>query len=229
MSVVDPRSFHGHLRFPVRQNLPRRPAGHGRYSRAVVEKLWLRWARRHQLDPELVLRTVHGRQGQESMAMLLPGRPQEENLRENREMLATAAVDADGVVAIAGASALLGALEGLPHALVTSADARLAAARMGAAGLRMPDLRVTAEDVTASKPSPEGFLKAAEKLGVAPAECVVFEDSQAGVEAGVAAGMAVLGVGSHAAEYEPAWAVEDLTQIVVESAPRHDAFQLLLP
>ncbi|MDS2172636.1 MULTISPECIES: HAD-IA family hydrolase [unclassified Nesterenkonia] len=198
-------------------------------SRAVVEKLWLRWARRHQLDPELVLRTVHGRQGQESMAMLLPGRPQEENLRENREMLATEAVDADGVVAIAGASALLGALEGLPHALVTSADARLAAARMGAAGLRMPDLRVTAEDVTASKPSPEGFLKAAEKLGVAPAECVVFEDSQAGVEAGVAAGMAVLGVGSHAAEYEPAWAVEDLTQIVVEPAPRHDAFQLLLP
>lgn len=198
-------------------------------SRAVVEKLWLRWARRHQLDPELVLRTVHGRQGQESMAMLLPGRPQEENLRENREMLATEAVDTDGVVAIAGASALLGALEGLPHALVTSADARLAAARMGAAGLRMPDLRVTAEDVTASKPSPEGFLKAAEKLGVAPAECVVFEDSQAGVEAGVAAGMAVLGVGSHAAEYEPAWAVEDLTQIVVEPAPRHDAFQLLLP
>ncbi|MGQ7788826.1 HAD-IA family hydrolase [Nesterenkonia sp. K-15-9-6] len=198
-------------------------------SRAVVEKLWLRWARRHQLDPELVLRTVHGRQGQESMAMLLPGRPQEENLRENREMLATEAVDTDGVVAIAGASALLGALEGLPHALVTSADARLAAARMGAAGLRMPDLWVTAEDVTASKPSPEGFLKAAEKLGVAPAECVVFEDSQAGVEAGVAAGMAVLGVGSHAAEYEPAWAVEDLTQIVVEPAPRHDAFQLLLP
>lgn len=198
-------------------------------SRAVVEKLWLRWARRHQLDPELVLRTVHGRQGQESMAMLLPGRPQKENLRENREMLATEAVDTDGIVAIAGASALLSALEGLPHALVTSADARLAAARMGAARLRMPDLRVTAEDVTASKPSPEGFLKAAEKLGVAPAECVVFEDSQAGVEAGIAAGMAVLGVGSHAAEYEPTWAVEDLTQIVVEPAPRHDAFQLLLP
>ncbi|GAA3076193.1 MULTISPECIES: HAD-IA family hydrolase [Actinomycetes] len=198
-------------------------------SRAVVEKLWLRWAQRHQLDPELVLQTVHGRQGQESMAILLPDRPEEENLRENREMLATEAVDTEGIVAVAGASALLAAVEGRPHALVTSADARLAAARMDAAGLRMPDLRVTAEDVTASKPSPEGFLKAAEALGAAPADCVVFEDSQAGVEAGLAAGMTVIGVGSHAAEFEPAWAVEDLTEITVQPTPRADAFQLVLP
>jgi beta-phosphoglucomutase len=46
-----------------------------------------------------------------------------------------------------------------------------------------------------SKPSPEVFLKAAELLQVSPAECLVIEDAAAGVEAGVAAGMMVLGVG----------------------------------
>lgn len=182
-------------------------------SRAVVEKLWLRWAQRHQLDPELVLRTVHGRQGQESMAILLPDRPEEENVRENRQMLAVEAEDTEGIVAVAGASALLAGLAVHPHALVTSADARLAAARMAAAGLRMPEHRVTAEDVRASKPSPEGFLKAAEMLGVRPADCVVFEDSRAGVEAGVAAGMTVIGVGPEAGDHGPTRAVEDLTGV----------------
>lgn len=48
---------------------------------------------------------------------------------------------------------------------------------------------VTAADVQKSKPSPECYLLAAERLGVEPKECVVFEDSMAGVEAAKAAGM----------------------------------------
>lgn len=47
-----------------------------------------------------------------------------------------------------------------------------------------------------SKPDPEIFLLAASKLGVVPAECVVFEDAEAGVEAALAAGMKCVGVGS---------------------------------
>ncbi|GAB3193750.1 HAD-IA family hydrolase [Nesterenkonia suensis] len=184
-------------------------------SRAVVEKLWLRWADQHGLDHDLVLRTVHGRQGHESMAILLPHRDPETNARENRRMLATESDDTAGIVAIAGAAQLLEDLEGVPHALVTSADARLAASRMQAAGLRIPEHRITAEDVSASKPSPEGFLRGAELLGAAPEECVVFEDSEAGVEAGLAAGMTVIGVGAHAREYEPTHAVADLTGLQV--------------
>jgi len=46
-----------------------------------------------------------------------------------------------------------------------------------------------AEDYSAGKPDPAGFLLAADKLGVAPADCVVFEDSAAGVQAAKAAGM----------------------------------------
>jgi beta-phosphoglucomutase len=48
---------------------------------------------------------------------------------------------------------------------------------------------VSADDVTLSKPHPETFLKAAQQLGVAPADCLVFEDVPKGVEAATRAGM----------------------------------------
>ena len=92
---------------------------------------------------------------------------------------------------------------GLPHALVTSADVALSTARMAAAGLRAARVRVTAESVGASKPDPEGFLKGAAELGVDPADCVVFEDSGAGIAAGRAAGMRVVGIGPRAGFHQP--------------------------
>ena len=50
--------------------------------------------------------------------------------------------------------------------------------------------------ITHTKPHPEIFLMAADKLGIEPENCVVFEDAEAGVEAAVAAGMNCVGVGS---------------------------------
>lgn len=51
-------------------------------------------------------------------------------------------------------------------------------------------------DITRSKPDPEVFLLAAERLGISPSACLVVEDADAGVESAFAAGMSVLGVGS---------------------------------
>jgi beta-phosphoglucomutase len=56
------------------------------------------------------------------------------------------------------------------------------------------DVTTTSEEVSFNKPSPEIFAKTAEKLGVEPKECLVIEDSQAGIEAALAAGMKVVGV-----------------------------------
>ncbi|MEU7007158.1 HAD-IA family hydrolase [Streptomyces sp. NPDC046332] len=184
-------------------------------SDAVVERCWRRWAERHGLDPDEALKVAHGRQGYATMAVLLPDRPMERNYEDNRVMLAEETADLDGVVPVPGAPAFMAALDGLPHALVTSADEKLARARMGAAGLRMPETRVTAECVGASKPDPEGFLKGAAELGFAPADCVVFEDSEAGIQAGRAAGMRVVGVGPRAAAFAPDVHVQDLTAITV--------------
>ncbi|MGW2489108.1 HAD-IA family hydrolase [Streptomyces sp. NPDC001606] len=187
-------------------------------SDAVVERVWRRWARRHGLDGDAVMRVVHGRQGHASMAVLLPDRPVAENLADNARLLAEETADTDGVVEIPGASAFLAALHGLPHALVTSADVPLSTARMNAAGLPLPEVRVTAESVGASKPDPEGFLKGAAELGVDPADCVVFEDSGAGIAAGRAAGMRVVGIGPRAAAHHPDVTVPDLTRVRVEPA-----------
>lgn len=52
------------------------------------------------------------------------------------------------------------------------------------------DTLVCAEDYERGKPAPDGFLLAAERLGVAPSECLVFEDTELGIEAATAAGMA---------------------------------------
>ncbi|MEV7322704.1 HAD-IA family hydrolase [Streptomyces sp. NPDC093970] len=187
-------------------------------SDAVVERIWRRWSERHGLDGDEVMKVVHGRQGHASMAVLLPDRPVRQNLADNARMLAEETADMDGVVEVPGAAAFLASLAGLPHALVTSADVALSTARMAAAGLPLPEVRITAESVGASKPDPEGFLKGAAELGVAPADCVVFEDSGAGIAAGRAAGMRVVGVGPRAGVHGPDAVVTDLTEVRVEAA-----------
>ncbi|SPE49542.1 Sugar phosphatase YfbT [Streptomyces netropsis] len=188
-------------------------------SDAVVERCWRQWAAEQDLDADAVMKVVHGRQGYATMAVLLPDRPMELNHADNRRMLAAETADVDGVVPVPGAPAFMAALATLPHALVTSADRALATARMGAAGLPMPEVRVTAESVGASKPDPEGFLKGAAALGFAPEDCIVFEDSEAGITAGKAAGMRVVGVGPRAAAHAPDVHVMDLEQVRVTAGP----------
>ena len=75
---------------------------------------------------------------------------------------------------------------------VTSSTRPLAELRLRAAGLAAPRHLVTGSDVQHGKPHPEPFLKAAEGLGVPPRDCVVLEDTPAGIRAGKAAGCRVI-------------------------------------
>lgn len=85
---------------------------------------------------------------------------------------------------------------GIPTAIVTSSDE----VKMGYLFDQLPALRdmvtivIDASMVTRSKPDPQGYLLAAEKLGVAPEDCFVFEDSLQGLEAGRRAGATVIGL-----------------------------------
>jgi sugar-phosphatase len=67
---------------------------------------------------------------------------------------------------------------------------------MAHVGLPAPDVFITADDVTRGKPAPDGYLLAARRLDLDPAECVVIEDAPAGIQAGKAAGMRVIAVGT---------------------------------
>jgi sugar-phosphatase len=155
-------------------------------SLAAVNRSWRWWAARHGLDPEPFLNS-HGRPSRESIAELAPDldADAEAALVDERE-----ATDTEGLVALPGARAAL-ATNGA-KAIVTSGIRRLALARLQAAGLTPPEVLITADSVRHGKPSPEPYLLAAARLGVQPADCIVFEDAPAGVQAGKAAGMRVV-------------------------------------
>ncbi len=94
------------------------------------------------------------------------------------------------------------AADGLILSVATSGPPENLAAVIDATGLDQHfQAQVHGRDVARGKPAPDVFLLAAERCGLRPADCVVVEDAPAGVEAGVAAGMPVIGlVGTHPAE-----------------------------
>jgi mannitol-1-/sugar-/sorbitol-6-phosphatase len=155
-------------------------------SIAAVERAWRAWAARVGADGDAVLRVVHGRRAVDTLRAVAPSLDVAGELAwlEHQETTDTA-----DVVALPGAAALLARLPATRWAVVTSGTRPVARARLRAAGLPEPTLFVTAEDIARGKPDPEGYLAAAARLGVAPAECVVVEDAAAGAAAARAGGM----------------------------------------
>ena len=103
------------------------------------------------------------------------------------------------LVPVEGAAALVKDLKGGGFALAVGSSAPRENLELILGRLRVQsyfDALVTCEDVGRSKPAPDTFLKAAEKLGLSPGRCAVVEDAVAGVEAGKAAGMPVVAVTS---------------------------------
>lgn len=79
------------------------------------------------------------------------------------------------------------------------------------------DVVVDGNCISRSKPDPEVFLKAAKSLGVPPHKCVVVEDAEAGVQAGVSAGMATIGIGAASHSPTATLTAPDLTYVTVET------------
>lgn len=159
-------------------------------SIASAERVWALWAREKGLNVDAFLPTIHGIQAVETIRRLaLPG----VNPKAEAERITRAEIEnVQDVEAIAGAAAFLESLPANRWAVVTSAPRALAEARMAAAGLPLPGVMVTAEDAERSKPAPDGYLYAAERLQVDARDCLVFEDAPAGIDAGVAAGASLI-------------------------------------
>jgi sugar-phosphatase len=187
-------------------------------STAAIDRVYRVWAAAHGVDASLVVATAQGRPSREVVRTCAPWL---DAVAESAAIEAAHVADQDGVVAVAGASQLLSCTPPERLAVVTSCSPALAAARFAAAGLLAPRVCVTAEQVGRGKPDPEGYLRAAASLGASAAECVVLEDAPAGVAAGLAAGMHVVGVltshprdalaGAHAF-------IEDLTDVTAIAA-----------
>jgi sugar-phosphatase len=188
-------------------------------STGAVERTWRSWAATHGVDAEEVLRVCHGRRTEDTVAEFLPV---EQQAAAVAELEASELSDLDDVVALPATQELLAALPRHRWAAVTSGSRRLMQARLAAAGLPVPEVLVSADDVSAGKPDPEGYLKAAAALGFDIAQCLVVEDSPAGVGAGDAAGAHTLAVAtSHSSSILSAAeaVLPDLTACAIEVTP----------
>ncbi len=163
-------------------------------STGDVETVWRLWCQHHQLAPEPVLAMCHGMRSREVIRALAPQLDVEREAArlDELEMLHT------GGDAIAGAGELLLHLPPQRWAIVTSASEQVARHRLSCAGLPLPAVLVGAEAVINGKPDPEPYLLGAERLGVSPDRCLVFEDASAGIESALCAGCTVVQVGGDA-------------------------------
>nr|WP_233527717.1 sugar phosphatase [Serratia sp. PAMC26656] len=169
-------------------------------SLPAVERAWINWAKRRGINPQDVLDFIHGKQAITSLRHFMPGENEAAIQQEFLLLEQVEAQDTDGVTALPGAAALLARLNALdiPWAIVTSGSIPVATARRNAAGLPQPEVFITAEQVKHGKPQPDAYLLGAERLGLAPQDCVVVEDAAAGILSGLAAGCQVIAVNAPA-------------------------------
>ncbi|MFW7415787.1 HAD-IA family hydrolase [Demequina sp. SO4-18] len=164
-------------------------------SNALVDVMWNEFADAHGLDGAEVRGFAHGRPSSATIARYLDDDGEIQQWRDRIHSMENSRFD--GVKEIPGAAAFI---RSLPHgrwALVTSALAAPARGRLAAVGIAEPAVLIGADDVGRGKPDPEGYARAAVLLGSDAADCVVFEDTDAGVQAGQAAGCTVVVVGDN--------------------------------
>ena len=185
-------------------------------SSGPIARAWALFIERYGVDATKLRQISHGRRDMDIVAHFLPPEQRAEGVRLVRTAELT---DLDGLVPVAGALELINSLGPLPWALVTSATVPLADVRLKAVGLPHADVMVTAEDVERGKPDPAGYLLAAGRLGVDPADCIVVEDAPAGLAAAAGAGCRTLAVTMthQASELTAAdWIVPDLRSVRIQ-------------
>lgn len=186
------------------------------HSTTEVETVWRLWCQGHRLDPAPVLAMCHGVRSREVIRALAP----QLDLAREVTLLDELEIQHAGVAEpIAGARTLLAALPPARWALVTSASQRVARHRLASAGLPLPKQLIGAEDVVRGKPDPEPYLLGASRLGIAPADCLVFEDAPAGIASALQAGCQVVQVGG-SKRFDPAVAavIQHWRQVTVVTA-----------
>lgn len=160
-------------------------------SLRVVERAWRRWAMEHEIPAGELLAAVHGRTAREVIAMFAPHL----DVAEQALLVSGYETQHRGELAMMpGARECVALAMRGRWAVVTSGARDLATARLMTVGLPVPAIMITADDVTAGKPDPEPYRRAAAMLAVAEARCVVVEDAPMGVLAAKRAGMTVLAV-----------------------------------
>lgn len=160
-------------------------------SGRVVEAVWRRWACETGVPADELLAVLHGRPAVDLVRSFAPAL---DAAAEAARLERCEIAQAGDLAALPGALACVERARTGRWAVVTSGGRALATQRLAAVGIPVPDVFVTADDVTAGKPDPQPYELAAAALGVSPADCLVVEDAPAGVESGKRAGATVFAV-----------------------------------
>jgi sugar-phosphatase len=193
-------------------------------SHRVVETAWRQLSAEFELDADRLIHEQPGVRAEETLSRYLTG----ERALQAVERLEDLEFELAGQVeAMPGARRLTGQMHSFPYAIVTSGSRRLATARWRTAGIDVPRVVVTADDITSGKPDPAPYMKAAQLLNVDPAKCVVFEDSPSGGASAFALGGKVVAVGDQAWPIEPSIRIGDLEQVSFRH-PQHPGHSGLL-
>ena len=187
-------------------------------SHAAAKSAWDAWAIEFSPGYDLDKANNAGRRAEDMVRELVAA---EIFAAANDRINALEQSSAHLTVPLGGAVELLTGLQAGAAAsfwtICTSANANLGRARLLAAGLPVPAGLVTGDDVERGKPHPDPYLLGAARLGLAPADCVVFEDAIAGVEAAAAAGVGlIVGVSERALATAADIVVRDLTGITFD-------------
>lgn len=187
-------------------------------STAIVEAIWHDFCVTYGVDSEVLVPWSHGRRTADTVRHFLPGVSDEEVTALIEDLESREEGTMEGIVEIPGARALLETIP-VPWAVVTSATRALAERRLVAGRLPVPDVLVAADEIEHGKPHPFGYLRAAELLGVAPSQCVAFEDAEPGVRSALESGAHVVVVGGlDSAATQGLARVPDLTRITLRRA-----------
>lgn len=155
-----------------------------------ANRAWTSWALMRGFDPAYVISIMHGVRTVETMRRLGVEDPVAEAAWITRREIE----DTEGVEPIPGVLEFLNNVPADRWAIVTSASRALAEARLSRAGIDIPSVFVTSEDVERGKPDPACFLLGAERLNAPIAHCLVLEDTVAGLSAADASGATGLAI-----------------------------------
>lgn len=160
-------------------------------SEPVYEQHWRRWAEGHGVSLSHILSVHHGIPPVQTIAIVAPHL---DPAYEAEQFKSLCVGGLDGLIAHEGVADLLPTLPRHLWAIATSSFRKMVLSQLAYLELPKPDVLVTFDDVVRGKPAPEPYQKAAAQLGFSPEDCVVIEDSLAGIKAGKAAGAQVIAV-----------------------------------
>ncbi|KAF9649351.1 phosphatase [Thelephora ganbajun] len=179
------------------------------------------------LSVEEILSSTHGIRTVENLRRVC-GIVDPDELEREAERFEMAIIEGaalgGGIVKLPGVEAIINDLapgSTLPNpkwAICTSAKRKYATSALSAAGIKIPDIFVVAEDVKQGKPAPDPYILGAGKCGVKPERCLVVEDSPSGIKSGNTAGCKTLGLlTTHSprqvVESSPDYTVKDLSSV----------------